>query len=125
MRQTFKKVHFLFTKQLPITAVIPADLHVDYLKHIAVRFSQTELEDVLFSSTPPWSHTWSTESLDLPAETRNESSILADKNTYVVDDTYTTLVFSKDATWWVATDDEITYERQHEANPAQLEFLWP
>ena len=124
MKLAFKKIDYVFTKKIVLSVIAPEDLHPSRIQACGERFSQTELEDLLFSDPTSWVTSWTTEAIHLPAENRNEDSILSDKDTHSVNDDFTSVVFAQDATWWVATEAEIAYERQSIPHPAQLEFTW-
>jgi len=118
MRIKFAKIHLTFQRTYEMEVLAPHDFTKDQIARIAQTFADHEIE---FSAVDPWRFDYSTETLELPPSLRTDVthvSALA-----VVNDEENCIVAPEDAKWWVATEEELLYERQHEPNPAQLELF--
>jgi hypothetical protein len=118
MRTKFNKIHLTFQRTYEMEVLVPHDLLTRQIEQIAQGFADHEIE---FSAVDPWSFIYSTEMIELPPSSRTDLSQVA--HLAVVDNDLTSIVPPEDADWWVATEDELLYERQHEPNPAQLELF--
>jgi hypothetical protein len=118
MRTKFAKIHLTFQRTYEMEVLVPHDLSTQHIEQIAQSFADHEIE---FSAVDPWRFVYSTETIELPPSSRTDLSQVA--HLAVIDNDLTSIVSPEDAQWWVATEDELLYERQHEPNPAQLELF--
>jgi len=137
-RNQFQKIDFKFKKELDLTVIVPYDYSTTELEKLSASFIQLDIEDfdTIVPSRACWESTWVQEPIQISAEQRqtkddvvytsnipeDPTSILAQPEIYVLADSGDTIVSPRDASWWVASAEEIQYERQHEYNPAQLEL---
>jgi hypothetical protein len=137
-RNKFQRVVLSFNKTVDLTVVVPLDYTETELKVLSERLIQQGIDDFeTVVPSQPWLFTYTQEPVVISAEHRvirkdlyygasipeHPESVLADKSIYVLSDSGDMIVSPRDASWWVASDEDVIYERQHEPNPAQLELF--